>query len=66
LRAGLLSGVVLAGVSLAGSGGCIAVGGAINPPTRGQELIDLKSALDRGAMSQAECDAQKAQILSRK
>jgi hypothetical protein len=31
-----------------GLGGCIAVGGTTNQPTRGQELIDLKTALDRG------------------
>jgi Short C-terminal domain len=46
---------------------CIAVGGTSNDrrPTTGQELIDLKTALDRGAITQAEYDKTKADILSR-
>jgi hypothetical protein len=46
--------------------GCIAVGGTSNVPTRGQELIDLKSALDRGAITQAEYDTSKANIVNRR
>jgi hypothetical protein len=46
-------------------GGCIAVGGSSNQPTRGQELIDLKAALDRGALTQAEYDTSKANIVNR-
>ncbi len=45
--------------------GCIAVGGTSNQPTRGQELIDLKAALDRGSITQAEYETTKAQILNR-
>ena len=45
--------------------GCIAVGGTSNQPTRGQELIDLKAALDRGSINQAEYESTKAQILNR-
>jgi len=47
--------------------GCIAVGGTDNNnrPTRGQELVDLKLALDRGAISQAEYDTTKARIMNR-
>jgi len=47
---------------------CVAVGGTQNDqrPTTGQELIDLKAALDKGAITQAEYDAKKAQILARK
>jgi hypothetical protein len=48
--------------------GCIAVGtGPKNQnvnPTLGQQLIDLKTARDNGAISQAEYDAQKAKLLS--
>jgi hypothetical protein len=47
-------------------GGCIAVGGTTNQPTRGQELIDLKTALDRGAITQADYDATKTQIVNRR
>jgi hypothetical protein len=61
-RALLLSGLwVLIGIS-----GCIAVGGTSNQPTRGQELMDLKAALNRGAITQAEYDSTKAQILNRR
>ena len=47
---------------------CVAVGGTQNDqrPTTGQELIDLKTALDKGAITQAEYDAKRAQILARK
>ncbi len=33
-------------------------------PSAGQELIDLKTALDKGVITQAEYDQKKAQILS--
>ena len=44
---------------------CIAVGGTENSPrpTTGQELTDLKTALDHGAINQAEYDQKKAEIL---
>jgi Short C-terminal domain len=58
--------IVVAGFCSIGGGGCIGVAGDTNPPTRGQELIDLKSALDRGAITQTEYDAAKARILERK
>jgi len=46
--------------------GCIAaVGGDEHTPTKGQELIDLKTALERGAITQAEYDSSKAQVLNR-
>jgi hypothetical protein len=51
---------------LIGISGCIAVGGTSNQPTRGQELMDLKAALNRGAITQAEYDSTKAQILNRR
>lgn len=49
-----------------GFAGCIAaVGGDEHTPTKGQELIDLKTALERGAITHAEYDSSKSQILSR-
>jgi hypothetical protein len=53
-------------IAAVGLSGCIAVGGTTNQPTRGQELIDLKTALDRGAITQADYDATKAQIVNRR
>lgn len=46
--------------------GCIAVGGTSRheQPTLGKQLIDLKSALDGGALTEAEYTAAKAQILA--
>ena len=48
--------------------GCVAIGGTSNvqKPTTGQQLIDLKSALDKGALTQAEYDKQKAELLNAK
>jgi hypothetical protein len=45
---------------------CIAVGGTTTDkrPTTGQELMDLKTALEHGAITQAEYDQQKARILA--
>ncbi|MBM3878475.1 MAG: hypothetical protein FJ387_01980 [Verrucomicrobia bacterium] len=40
-------------------------GDAPAPPTRGQELIDLKRALDAGAISPTEYDQQKQRLLGR-
>lgn len=45
--------------------GCIAVGGTDKRPTKGQELIDLKTALDRGAIDQKEYDTTKTQIMNK-
>ena len=57
----------LVGVSVCASG-CVGIGGTENVvrPTAGQELIDLKTALDKGAISQAEYEQKKAQILAKK
>ncbi len=38
---------------------------AAAPPTRGKELIDLKSARDLNAISEQEYQEQKAKILSK-
>ena len=59
--------MVCLGAALAALPSCIAVGSANQQqPTMGQELVDLKAALDKGAITQAEYDAKKAQILARK
>jgi hypothetical protein len=50
----------------AGLSGCLVFGGTSNSPTKGQELVDLKLALDRGAITQAEYDSTKASILARR
>lgn len=36
---------------------------ATQPPTKGQQLIDLKKALDQGAMTLQEYDTAKAKLL---
>ena len=41
-------------------------GHVTTPPTQGQELIDLKRALQLGAIDQADYDAQKKNVLERK
>ena len=62
LRA-LVAGLILAAAILPG---CVVVGGTNSAPrpTSGQELTDLKTALDRGAITQAEYDRKKADILA--
>ena len=48
------------------SGGCVAVGGSRNceHPTLGKQLVDLKAALDSGAISEAEYAAAKSRMLA--
>ena len=47
--------------------GCVAVGGTSRneAPTLGRQLIDLKAALDAGAISETEYHTAKAQLLNR-
>lgn len=48
-------------------GGCFFHGGTqehINRPTLGQELTDLKAALDEGAVSQQEYQKKKEKLIS--
>ncbi len=63
-RTTLLGLAVLLGGLGAGPAGCIAVGGTSPQPTVGQQLIDLKAALDRGAVTPPEYEAKKAQLLA--
>jgi hypothetical protein len=46
--------------------GCIGIGGNTKQPTLGQELTDLKVALDRGAITPAEYDLKKSELLGRR
>jgi hypothetical protein len=61
----LALGVLLSSLALPS---CIGIGGTVNTqrPTTGQELIDLKAALDKGVINQAEYDQKKSQILAAK
>lgn len=45
--------------------GCIAVGGSphVNHPTMGRELMDLKTALEQEAITEAEYHEAKASLL---
>lgn len=51
--------------ALAALPGCVAVGGArhSSPPTLGRQLIDLKAALEAGAMTEAEYAEAKSRLL---
>lgn len=48
--------------------GCMYHGGtqSTHPPTLGQELLDLQSALDAGAISEQEYAHKKQQLLSKR
>jgi hypothetical protein len=57
--------VTLASLTMAG---CLSFGGGsdtttVNQPTMGQQLMDLKRALDSGAISQQEYEAMREAIL---
>ena len=47
------------------STGCLAVGGSKHSesPTLGKQLLDLKTALDNGAVTEQEYAAEKAKML---
>ncbi|MFO0828609.1 MAG: hypothetical protein U0572_10740 [Phycisphaerales bacterium] len=61
-------GVSVVGLALTALlGGCIAVGGTVQrgpEPTLGQQLIDLKQAEQTGAITPAEYDRLRAQLIS--
>ena len=46
-------------------GGGKTAGPVTEPPTRGQELIDLKKARDQGAITPEEYESQKTKVLGR-
>jgi hypothetical protein len=64
----IMMGVLAAGVlGLSGCGGGGAkVSSEITTTTKGQQLIDLKKALDSGAITQDEYEKQRTQILDKK
>ncbi len=64
MKRSLALGVMLAALILPGCS-VVETRTTNTPPTAGQELIDLKAALDKGVITQAEYDQKKAQILTR-
>jgi len=59
-----LCGLVLLGVVACGGGGA-EVKSEVSTTTTGQQLMDLKKALDAGAMTQEEYEKERKKILSR-
>ena len=58
-------GLLLLGVAACGGGGA-EVKSEVSTTTTGQQLMDLKKALDSGAMTQKEYDQERKKILERK
>jgi hypothetical protein len=58
-----LCGILILGVAACGGGGAD-VKSEITTTTVGQQLIDLKKALDSGAMTQQEYEQQRKKILN--
>jgi hypothetical protein len=58
-------GLLLFGVAACGGGGA-EVKSEVSTTTTGQQLMDLKKALDSGAMTQQEYEKERAKILERK
>jgi hypothetical protein len=57
-------GLLLFGVSACGGGGA-EVRSEVTTTTTGQQLIDLKKALDSGAMTQQEYEKERKKILAK-
>jgi hypothetical protein len=64
----ILRTAVVGVVGIAISAGCIVVGSSKEAaqPTVGQELTDLKMALERGAITPGEFEAKKTELLARR
>ena len=60
----VVCGIVLFGLTACGGGGA-EVRSEISTQTVGQQLMDLKKALDSGAMTQQEYEQQRKKILER-
>ena len=58
-------GILLFGVAACGGGGT-QVKSEVSTTTVGQQLMDLKKALDAGAMTQQEYEQQRKKILEKK
>jgi hypothetical protein len=54
---------------LVGGAGCLAIGGSdrtyVRKPTTGEQLMDLKAARDTGALSQAEYERLREELVGR-
>jgi hypothetical protein len=61
----MVCGLLLFGLAACGGGGA-EVRSDISTTTTGQQLIDLKKALDSGAMTQQEYEKERQKILDRK
>ena len=61
--AGVLGGLLSGCAWSIGSDKC--AGKVVAPPTKGQELIDLKRAKDQGAMTEEEYQAQRKAIMEK-
>jgi len=60
-----VGGLLLLGLVACGGGGAD-VRSEVSTTTTGQQLMDLKKALDSGAMTQKEYDQERQKILERK
>jgi hypothetical protein len=61
----LVCGVLLFGVAACGGGGA-EVRSEVSTTTTGQQLMDLKKALDSGAMTQQEYEKERKKVLDKK
>lgn len=61
----MLCGLLLVGAAACGGGGA-ELSSQVTTTTTGQQLMDLKRALDSGAMTQKEYDQERKKILERK
>ena len=61
----MLVAAVVGGLALSSLTGCIAIAGGNDTasPTLGRQLIDLKAALDSGAISEAEYQSARSQLV---
>jgi len=62
---GVLCGVLLFGVTACGGGGA-EMKSEVTTTTTGQQLMDLKKALDSGALTQKEYEQERKKILEKK
>jgi hypothetical protein len=60
----ILCGMLLGGVVACGGGGA-EVKSELTTTTVGQQLLDLKKALDAGAITQKECERERKKVLDR-
>lgn len=64
MRLLILCGMLLGGVVACGGGGA-EVKSELTTTTVGQQLLDLKKALDAGAITQKECERERKKVLDR-